>query len=57
MEKSEMELRSLRLQMAVLLCTSEDGDPEVKEKILQALCEVDPVVKQVLKDYEGVKVA
>lgn len=44
-------MRFIRLQTVVAICTSSDGDPQVKQKVLQSLCKADPVIKEVLKMY------
>jgi hypothetical protein len=49
------ELRQARLEVAVNLAISGDGDPQLKRKLLEAICKADPVVKAVIETY-GIEV-
>jgi hypothetical protein len=40
-----------RLEIAVNLAVSNDGNPEMKRELLKSICETDKVVKAVMQIY------
>ena len=51
MKKKIEDLRSSRLEIAVAICNSTDGDTAAKQKILKDLCDADPVIGEVLRFF------
>jgi hypothetical protein len=54
-ELNAEKLRWIRLEVAVRLATSSNGDAEVKRKLLEAICKADPTIKAVIQTY-GIEV-
>ena len=51
-EQTEAQLRSTRLELAVSLFSSTDGNAVLKRQLIEAICASDPVIAAILKNYD-----
>ena len=49
--EQQQKLRLARLEIALAICSSGDGDKAAKQKVLKGICEADPVIGEILRRY------